>query len=121
MLYPSTVQKPHPMIVVGGSGEQKTLKLVAKYADACNIFDGPELPHKLEILRGHCADAGRPYDAITKGVQTRFTLSLDGQAGTTTPAAVVDRFGDLRELGVTWVNAGIPNMAEPGSLELFGS
>jgi len=121
MLYPKPVQDPHPMIVVGGSGEQKTLKLVAKYADACNIFDGPELAHKLEILRGHCADAGRPYEKITIGVQTRLALSLDGHEGTTTPAAVFDHCGELSRLGVTWLNVGIPTMAEPGSLELFGS
>jgi F420-dependent oxidoreductase-like protein len=121
MLFPPAIQKPHPMIVVGGEGEQKTLKLVAKYGDACNLHDTPELAHKLEVLRGHCEDAGRPYDAITKGVQTKLAVSLDGRDGTSTPAAIVDHYGELRELGITWVNVSIPDMAEPGSLELIGS
>ncbi|MEP7089553.1 MAG: LLM class F420-dependent oxidoreductase [Nocardioidaceae bacterium] len=58
---PRPVQSPRPRIMIGGSGERKTLRLVAQYADACNLFDaGAEtIAHKLEVLRGHCADVGR--------------------------------------------------------------
>src|SRR5258708_7184976 len=121
LLYPPTIQKPHPTIVVGGSGEQKTLKLVAKYADACNIFDGPELGHKLDVLRGHCADVGRPYEAITIGVEGRLNLSRDGRDGTSTPAEALDHYGKLRELGVTWIDGSLPNLADPAAFELIGS
>jgi F420-dependent oxidoreductase-like protein len=63
---PQSLSRPHPRIVIGGSGEQKTLRLVARYADACNLFPTPELPRKLEVLRAHCEEVGRDYAAIEK-------------------------------------------------------
>lgn len=71
---PNTLQHPHPPILIAGSGERKTLRLVARYGDMCNLFDLPgtgyadNLRHKLEVLRSHCADAGRDYGAIEKTV-----------------------------------------------------
>ncbi len=67
---PPPVQRPHPPILIGGSGERKTLRMVAQYADACNIFgEGPDVVrHKLEVLRGHCDTLGRDYDAIEKSL-----------------------------------------------------
>src|SRR5689334_8211376 len=63
---PKGARKPHPSIWIGGGGEQVTLKLVAKYADACNIVGDVEtIRHKLGVLRKHCDDLGRDYDAIT--------------------------------------------------------
>ena len=56
---PQPLTKPHPPILIGGGGEKKTLRLVAQYAQACNLFSGPGLEHKLDVLREHCAD-GRP-------------------------------------------------------------
>ena len=55
---PQSLSRPHPPILIGGAGERKTLRLVAQYADACNIFDTPELAHKLEVLREHCERLG---------------------------------------------------------------
>jgi F420-dependent oxidoreductase-like protein len=57
---PAPVSSPRPRIMIGGSGERKTLRLVAQYADACNIFGGPEeIAHKLDVLRRHCDALGR--------------------------------------------------------------
>ena len=65
---PAPLSRPRPKILVGGSGERKTLRLVAQYADACNLFAGDvnELLRKLDVLRRHCEDVGRPYDEIER-------------------------------------------------------
>ena len=76
---PQSLSRPHPPILIGGSGERKTLRLVARYADACNIFDSPELEHKLDVLREHCRREGRDYAEIEKTAQTRFDLGPDGE------------------------------------------
>ncbi|WP_327068184.1 LLM class F420-dependent oxidoreductase [Kitasatospora sp. NBC_01250] len=67
---PRPLRSPRPPIVIGGSGEKKTLRLVARYGDACNLFGTgvAEVAHKLDVLRAHCADAGRDYEAIEKTV-----------------------------------------------------
>jgi F420-dependent oxidoreductase-like protein len=67
---PAPISRPHPPILVGGGGEKKTLLLVARYADACNVFGSSpqDVGHKLDVLRAHCADEGRDYDRIDKTV-----------------------------------------------------
>jgi F420-dependent oxidoreductase-like protein len=73
---PNTLQHPHPPILIAGSGEKKTLRLVARHGDMCNLFDLPgtgfadDLRHKLDVLRSHCEDVGRDYDTIEKTVST---------------------------------------------------
>src|SRR5689334_20454795 len=64
------IQPRGPRVLIGGSGEQKTLRLVAQYADACNLFsvEPEEVQHKLVVLRRHCDEAGRDYDEIAKTV-----------------------------------------------------
>jgi F420-dependent oxidoreductase-like protein len=73
---PLPVRRPHPPVLVGGTGERKTLRLVARYADACNLFDIPDggrtVKHKLEVLARHCEQVGRPYEAIEKTLSTRL-------------------------------------------------
>ncbi len=74
---PKTISRPHPPIMIGGSGEKKTLRLVAKYAQACNVFvnTAEEAKHKLNVLRSHCETEGTDYDAIRKTVlYTGMTL-----------------------------------------------
>jgi F420-dependent oxidoreductase-like protein len=68
--YPQPIQRPGPRIMIGGSGEQKTLKLVARYGDACNLFatDTATVSHKLDVLRGHCDAGGRDYSTIEKTI-----------------------------------------------------
>lgn len=67
---PAPLTAPRPPIMIGGGGEKKTLRLVARYADACNLFGdgGDDVAHKLDVLRRHCADEGRDYDTIQKTV-----------------------------------------------------
>src|SRR5215212_7551497 len=95
---PQAVQKPHPPILVGGGGERKTLRLVARYADACNLFayaDLGMLQHKLDVLRGHCESVGRPYEEIERTTLGRLALSKDGREGTSTVDQAVERFEAL--------------------------
>jgi alkanesulfonate monooxygenase SsuD/methylene tetrahydromethanopterin reductase-like flavin-dependent oxidoreductase (luciferase family) len=65
---PKPVQKPTPPIMIGGDGEKRTLKAVAKYADYCNLFMRPNLEHKLDVLKQHCKDVGRDYDDVGKSL-----------------------------------------------------
>lgn len=81
---PPALRKPHPPILIGGMGERKTLRLVAEYADACNLFDIPDegrtIKHKLEILARHCDAVGRPYEEIEKTVSTRLNPGESSEA-----------------------------------------
>jgi F420-dependent oxidoreductase-like protein len=96
---PNTLQRPHPPVLIAGSGERKTLRLVARYGDMCNLFDLPgtgfadNLKHKLAVLREHCADAGRDYNAIEKTVSTFIDPAAD-------PAALLAHLADLASLGI---------------------
>jgi alkanesulfonate monooxygenase SsuD/methylene tetrahydromethanopterin reductase-like flavin-dependent oxidoreductase (luciferase family) len=65
---PAPLSRPRPPILIGGGGERKTLRLVARYADACNLLGSSpdEVAHKLDVLRAHCEADGRDYDAIRK-------------------------------------------------------
>ncbi|NKZ05636.1 LLM class F420-dependent oxidoreductase [Actinomadura latina] len=90
---PPALRAPHPPILVGGGGEKKTLRFVAKYADACNLFDGDELPHKLDVLREHCEREGRDYAGIEKTSLSYFT-------GEPSVDEAVDKVGRLAERGI---------------------
>lgn len=74
-LQPLPVTRPRPRILIGGSGEQRTLRLVALYADACNLFDLPDggetLRHKLDVLDRHCRDVGRDPGTVERTLSTR--------------------------------------------------
>jgi F420-dependent oxidoreductase-like protein len=76
---PQSISRPHPPIMIGGSGELKTLRLVARYADACNLWPTPEVPHKLEVLRRHCEAEGRDYDSILKTAMFSFDVGERGE------------------------------------------
>jgi F420-dependent oxidoreductase-like protein len=79
---PQPVQRPHPPILIGGSGERKTLRLVAQYGDACNFFArmGKEvLQHKLDVLHEHCERLGRPYEQIEKTTLDSVRFTRDGR------------------------------------------
>lgn len=121
---PLPVTKPHPPTLVGGGGERKTLRLVAKYADACNLvaFRGhDELAHKLDVLKGHCEAEGRPYAEVTKTALDLLHVSRDGGNDTMTPSQAIDRLGKLGELGIEETMIKVPNLAELDVFDLFGA
>ena len=117
---PPALQKPHPPILVGGAGEKKTLRLVAAYADACNIFEmGSEVVrHKLEVLQGHCERLGRPYEQIEKTSLGVIRLSRDGGEGSSTVEQAVERFGALAELGIDHAIVSMPDVWDEAAFEL---
>jgi F420-dependent oxidoreductase-like protein len=110
---PQSLSRPHPPILIGGAGERKTLRLVARYGDACNLYPTPDLPAKLDVLRRHCADAGRDFDAIEKTCMVHFAID-GGSAKTRELIAELQR---LRGLGIETV-IGILSRVDPiASLE----
>jgi F420-dependent oxidoreductase-like protein len=105
-----------PPILIGGGGERKTLRLVAQYAQACNLFGGPDVARKLDVLRGHCADVGRDYDEIEKTV----LVVLDpGERGEKIDDLLVQLQG-FAALGVSEAHAMVPRVWETERLELIG-
>ena len=100
---PNSLQRPHPPSLIGGGGERQTLRLVARYGDACNLFDLPDprfrsdLERKLRVLRDHCAQEGRDFAAIEKTVTSSFDLGEDRQAGA---AALVAHLRELAAAGL---------------------
>jgi len=104
-----------PRILIGGAGEKKTLRLVARYADACNLFDSPDLAHKLDVLREHCQREGRNYDDIEKTVQTRFDLGVQGERVDQT----VDHLHELAALGFTVAHGTVTDVGSIHPLELM--
>jgi F420-dependent oxidoreductase-like protein len=113
---PAALTRPHPPILIGGSGERKTLRLVAQYAQACNLFSGPDLEHKLDVLRGHCDAVGRDYDEIQKTVIT----PLDPGPGGAGVDALIEELRRLAGLGFTHVHGSVPDVATIAPLELLG-
>jgi F420-dependent oxidoreductase-like protein len=113
---PQSLTRPHPPILIAGSGEQKTLRLVARYANACNLRPGPEIPKKLEVLRQHCEAEGRDYEAIEKTCMFAFDIGEHG-------AKVGDLIGQLRWLagmGIQTVLGVVPQTYQITPLEIIG-
>ncbi|HEY7988312.1 MAG TPA: LLM class F420-dependent oxidoreductase [Lapillicoccus sp.] len=112
---PAALSTPHPRILVGGIGEKKTLRLVAQYADACNVFDmGPDkVQAKYDVIRRHCEAVGRDYDDIEKTVLSRVDFGVESDE------SIVDRVGRLRDIGTEHVIFGVARVWEPDSLVRF--
>jgi len=116
---PRPLSTPHPRILVGGMGENKTLRLVAQYGDACNLFEaiGREaLQHKLDTLKQHCQQLGRNYDDIEKTALCTAHLT----AGNDTVESIMARLKTLHELGITHAIFNMPNVYDITPLETFG-
>jgi len=121
---PQAVQKPHPPILIGGSGERKTLRLVAQYGDACNLFarlGKDQLQHKLDTLRDHCQSVGRPYEQIEKTTLDSFSLTRDGRDGTTTPAEAIERFAELAAMGIDQAIFSLRNVYDLEPFDLLAT
>jgi F420-dependent oxidoreductase-like protein len=114
---PQALSSPHPPVMIGGSGERKTLRLVAKYAQACNLFPGPDLAHKLDVLRSHCDAEGRDYDEITKTCYFLFDVGAKGEKA----GEVVDQLGKLAELGFEAAIGAVANVWDITPLEVIGA
>jgi F420-dependent oxidoreductase-like protein len=115
MNHPQPLSTPRPRLLVGGGGEKKTLRFVAQYADACNLFayDEQALRHKLGVLREHCEAVGRDYAEIEK--TTLDTIDL--RPGKGTVAGYVERFAAHAELGVDQVIVNMPAVEDPAARE----
>lgn len=116
---PQSVQRPHPPILIGGIGERKTLRMVAQYADACNLFAGlgkDELQRKLAVLRDHCQSLGRPYEEIEKTALDSLAITRDGRKSTLSPNAAIDHFAALAELGIDQAIFSLLNVTD---IEVF--
>ncbi|WP_329100468.1 LLM class F420-dependent oxidoreductase [Micromonospora sp. NBC_01699] len=114
---PQPLSRPHPPIMIGGGGEKKTLRLVAKYAQACNLFNTPELPHKLDVLRRHCDNEGRDYDEITKTVYQFMDIGDNGEK----TEELIDQLGKLDELGFDLAIGAVPQLPRLDVLERIGT
>ena len=116
---PQPLSRPHPPILIGGLGEKKTLRLVAQYGDACNLFTfvGPEvLKQKLDVLKQRCEEVGRPYEEIER--TTLGTVNLS--PGAMTSSQVVSTCRELADLGIQQAIFNMPNAEEITPLEVFG-
>lgn len=116
---PQALSVPHPPVMIGGMGENKTLRLVARYADACNLFayGGPDLiRHKLDVLRDHCADVGRDYEEIERTALATANLAEDGMK----TEEVIDLCRELNEAGIEHLIFNMPNVHEIKPLVTFG-
>jgi alkanesulfonate monooxygenase len=105
--------------MIGGMGERKTLRLVAQYADACNLFAfaGPEvLRHKLSVLRRHCEDVGRDYEEVERTALGTVNLAPGG----ITVEEVIEVCRGLSEIGIQHLIFNMPNVYEIKPLETFG-
>jgi F420-dependent oxidoreductase-like protein len=118
---PQSLSRPRVPIMIGGGGEKKTLRLVAQYADATNVFGSPEgIARKYAILAEHCAAVGRDPNEIERSTLQNFAISTDGARGTETPAQIVDRFGELSDAGAQSIIVGMFGLPDPRAIELVG-
>ena len=136
---PKPIQKPHPPIMIGGSGERRTLKIVAKYGDACNIFGSVEtVKKKLGVLREHCRSVGRDYDSIVKSKLGHIVIDKDKEKVTEamkgmpedrrreyaiygTPEEVRRQVEAFRDAGVEYLIVNLEPDRELQALELFAN
>ena len=118
---PQALSRPRVPIMVGGGGERSTLRLVARYADACNVFGGPDmLRHKFQVLREHCDDVGRDYAEIERTNLSTISITPDGSRGSLTPSGLVERLGNWANAGSHHTIVSVRGVWDVSKLELIG-
>ena len=116
---PQALSDPHPPVMIGGMGEKRTLRLVAQYADACNLFTyggSDVIRHKLEVLRGHCEDVGRDYEEIERTALGTAYLAEEGMGA----EDVIGLCQEMHEAGIQHLIFNMPNVHEIKPLVTFG-
>jgi F420-dependent oxidoreductase-like protein len=113
---PQSLSRPHPPVMIAGGGENKTLHLVARYADACNLRPGPGIPRKLDVLRGHCEAEGRDYEEIEKTCMFAFDVGEGGEKA----GELIGHLRWLADMGIETVIGMVPNVDEISPLETIG-
>ncbi len=113
---PQPLTRPHPPILIGGSGEKRTLRLVAKYAQACNLVPGPDLERKLGVLRAHCEEVGRDYKDIEKTSIGGLDPGPNGE-NVDRPISEMDA---LARLGITHYHGMVPDTTSIKPIEVLG-
>lgn len=113
---PQSLSRPHPPILIAGSGEKRTLPLVARYGDACNIRPSPQIPRQLELLRRLCSEAGTDYDAIEKTAPFFFDVGEDGSRA----GEVVAKLRWLGSMGIETVFGWVVGVDKITPLEVMG-
>lgn len=113
---PQPLARPHPPILIGGGGERKTLRLVAQYAQACNLFGRDDVEHKLAVLREHCEAVGRDYDEIEKTVMVAIDPGVHGE----NVDALLAELEKLAGLGFSEAHGIVPNVSAITPLEVLG-
>jgi F420-dependent oxidoreductase-like protein len=116
---PEPLSRPHPPILIGGGGERRTLRLVARYANACNLFamsGVAEVRRKLDVLERHCDEVGRDYAEIEK-----TTLGLTHtEPGVVRPGEIIAGCRELAAVGVQHAILGLPSLDEVAAVEVIG-
>ena len=113
---PRALSQPHPPIMIGGGGERKTLRLVARYAQACNLFPGRDLARKLDVLREHCVTEGRDYSDIEKTCYFTYDVGEKGEKA----SEVVDQLGRLADMGFDMAIGSVANVWQVTPLKIIG-
>ena len=108
-------ERPHPPIMIGGGGELRTLRLVARYADACNLFPTPDVARKLEALRAHCQAEGRDYASIEKTSMFDFDVGERGE----NVDQIIDRLRSLSRQGIQTVHGWVKDVYRLTPLEIL--
>ena len=116
---PMPLSKPHPPILIGGMGETKTLKFVAKYANACNLFgrSGTDvIKQKLSILKKHCEKVNRPYNEIERTILDTANLAPNAMSS----EEIIKKCKSYADIGIQYVIFNMPNVSDITVLERFG-